>query len=114
MQKKQFQLRANDARKTWKLINSLLNKNNKPSMSKFLKINNSLTADANEIVKAFNEYFVEIDPKLAEKIPPTKSGSTVSKAIYVKNFMMILPTDPNDPNEIFNIISTLKTHLRVE
>jgi len=41
----QFQLRANDSRKTWKLINSLLNKNIKDELPRHFKINNSTVSD---------------------------------------------------------------------
>ena len=102
---KQFQLQANDIRNTWKLINGLLNKNNKSSMSKFFKIKNSTTSDPKEVVNALNEYFVEVGPRLAEKIPPSKSTSAILNTSFNKDSIVIFPTDAN---EVYNIISSLK------
>src|SRR5437867_6954625 len=102
---KQFQLRANDIRSTWKLINCLLNKNKNTTMSKLFKVNNSTTSDPNAIVKAFNEYFIEIGPRLAAKIPSTKSNSFGSNIPFIKDSMVFFPTDSY---EIYNIISNLK------
>lgn len=60
-------------RQTWKLINEITNKNKSSSelLDNFMKGDNIIT-DPNEIANNFNQYFVNVGPKLAEKIPPSK------------------------------------------
>ena len=101
----QFSIKANDARKTWKLINSLLNKNHKDVMTNIFRIDNVATKDSNVIVNAFNKYFVEIGPRLAEKIPPPKKNCIRNCAPSIKDSLAITPTDAC---EISNIISSIK------
>ncbi len=101
----QFMIKANDARKTWKLINSLINKDTKSNMSHIFKINNQVTNDKNVIVNMFNKYFVEIGPHLADKIPPSKNTQLLKGITSNKNSMVIGPTDHR---EVENIISSLK------
>src|SRR6266516_5105230 len=99
-------MRANDSRKTWKLINSLLNKNTKSEMPRFFKINDSTVSDSKEIVDAFNKYFVEIGPRLEKKISPPKSGHVRNNIQPIRDTLVILPADPQ---EIYNIILNLKS-----
>ena len=101
----QFLSKANDARKTWKIINSLLNKNSKKEVPCLFKINNTNTSDSKEIVNAFNKFFVEIGPRLAEKISPPKLFHSVNSTSFIKDSMVIFPVDPQ---EIYNIIQSLK------
>src|SRR5437870_12741641 len=59
----------NDQKKTWKIINSMLNKNKRNiAPNNEFKIGNNLIANANLIVENFNEYFVNIGKKLAQNI----------------------------------------------
>ena len=58
-----FAKKANDIRQTWKLINSILKRDTRDASPSIFMINNVLTRDKNEIVKAFNQYFTEIGPR---------------------------------------------------
>ena len=54
---------------TWKLIGSVLNKNNmKSSVTNFVKDGNKII-NPQEIVEQFNDYFVNIGNDLARSIP---------------------------------------------
>ena len=67
-----FQESQGNIRQTWKLINEITNKNKSSSElpDNFMKDGNIIT-DPNEIANNLNEYFVNVGPKLAEKIPPS-------------------------------------------
>ena len=69
--KSKFEESQGNIRQTWKLINEITNKN-KPSSDlpdNFMKDGNIIT-DPIEIANNFNEYFVNVGPKLAAKISP--------------------------------------------
>ena len=60
-----------DPKRTWKIINNLVNKNNHDHSGdsvEFMYNNNKLT-DKKVIAEKFNEYFVNIGKNLAKKIP---------------------------------------------
>ncbi len=101
----QFQIKANDIRKTWNLINLLLNKTNKDEMSRMFKIGSNLVSDRSVIVNEFNKYFVELGPKLAEKIRLPNNNLKLKAPVSVKESIVLYDTNPT---EIHNIISSLK------
>ena len=57
--------RSNDPRKTWTLINSQLRRNNKLNNVSSLSVNENEILDSKSIAEAFNDYFINIGPKLA-------------------------------------------------
>jgi hypothetical protein len=58
--------RSSDLRKTWSLINYLIGKNNKSKINEII-VNNNTISDPNVIAESFNDYFVNIGPKLASE-----------------------------------------------
>ena len=66
-----------DIKKTWNMINSVLNKNhhNGAEFPKFFCVNNTYIADRKQIADCFNRYFTNIGSELADRIdtPPNKS-----------------------------------------
>ena len=65
----EFQQKANDIRATWKIINTLLDKNNNSlTINEFL-VENKMVSDPKIIADGFNSYFTNIGPSLAKKIP---------------------------------------------
>ena len=65
----------NDCRKSWKIINQLLNKNSHTaSQSTEYNLNGKVLSDDNLIADNFNHYFVNIGKNLAEKIPESKKS----------------------------------------
>ena len=67
--KERFEQTQGNTRKTWHLINEVINKQKtyKTLPNSFTYNNNEIT-DPYEIAKKFNEYFANVGPKLAEKI----------------------------------------------
>ena len=55
----------NDPKKTWKLINSLLGKNNKSNNVNELLVDGTSVSDPKSIADAFNDYFIGIGSRLA-------------------------------------------------
>ena len=69
-----IQLNKNDFSKQWRLINQILERNNKHKASITKLINEkkeSLTSNV-EICNNLNSYFINIRPKMASKIPETE------------------------------------------
>ena len=59
----------NNLRKTWMIIKKVINQNRiNKNLGKF-HLNNGTTSDLSTIASAFNNYFVNIGPTLASKIP---------------------------------------------
>ncbi len=83
-----------NSKETWDLINNLLNKKQKKTTINNLKIESeTITGDEN-ISNAFNNFFVEIGPKLAANIPPSDIDPTeyVRPCITEFNFTAITKT----------------------
>jgi hypothetical protein len=64
-----FDKHKNDMKKTWSMINTLLNKStNKKEFSSYFLINGEHVSNKSAVATAFNVYFTEIGPKLASSI----------------------------------------------
>ena len=101
----QFQSVASDARKTWKIINSLLNNHSSQKLSHIFQLNNTTTCDKKVIVNLFNDYFVNLGSNLAKEIPPSKRNHLLEGIPHVKESLVLFPTDAN---EIANVILSIK------
>ena len=59
-----------DIKKTWKIIKNIVNKiKARQSQSKFKLNDESFTTDGSIISNTFNDFFINIGPNLAGKIP---------------------------------------------
>ena len=66
---KEFSEHKGNLRHLWKLINEVINKSKlKPELPDCFLGNETLISDPTEITNKFNEYFVNVGPKLARKI----------------------------------------------
>ena len=59
--------KSKDLKKIWSLINSLTGKNNKSTTITDILVNDKSTVDSKSIAETFNEYFVNIGPRLASE-----------------------------------------------
>ena len=103
-----FQQLRHDMKKTWKTINSMIGKtNDKSNTSQIFKHGNATISGLNEISNGFCEYFTNVGPSLANKIP----NANRSASFYL-NSRRPNPTSlfmaPTDKDEIQSIISSLK------
>ena len=103
----QFLKSANDIRKTWCLINSILNKTSNQNNSLSIVIDNSLSKDANKIVNKFNDFFINIGPNLASTIPAVSKKPTDYLTSRNMNSMALKLTDKY---EIDQTIKNLKNN----
>ena len=93
-----FNTFKNDMRKTWQTINNIIGKGNKSStQSKLLNKEGHYITDPQSIANEFNDYFVNIGPKLASTISnssktsycdylhdPLKKTCTISETITLR------------------------------
>ena len=61
-------------KKTWQVIKNNLNKNGTPPIAQSFNLNNKVNSGKEEIINKCNEYFVNIGPTLADKIPTSTVG----------------------------------------
>lgn len=69
---------SNDPRKTWTLINLQLGRNNKLNNMSSLSVNENEILDSKSIAEAFNDYFINIGPKLAAECGDEQCINTAS------------------------------------
>ncbi len=107
-----FNKYTNDIRQTWKLLKTLIGReNNKTSISERFKINNGITSDRQTIANSFCDYFSTVGNKFAAQIPPSKKNSEAYLPKNKKNPNSIY-LSPTDPEEIMSIIKSLKPKKR--
>ena len=95
-----------DLKKTWQIFNKIIGrKNNKSDISEMFHVNNSTIKHPKTIADKFCEYFTEIGPTLASKIPnPQKTFDRHLRRPNTHSLFMA----PCTPEEISNIINSLK------
>lgn len=70
-----FASAKNDLKETWKLINEVINKHKcKPPFLSSFRSHGSVITDPAEIANGFCNYFTNVGPKLAAKIPPVNTS----------------------------------------
>ena len=67
-----------DSKKTWKLINSLLGRQNKGNRVNELNIDDHIITDSKEMSEAFNDFFINIGPNLASELDDTQSTNNIN------------------------------------
>ena len=95
----------NDIKRTWKVINTLIGKqNDKSNLPQYFKYDNNLEDNPLIVSNGFCQYFSNVGPNLAEKIPDSlyKPSHFLSK--YVNQNIFLAPTDPF---EVLQIIGKL-------
>ena len=58
----------NGPKNTWKLINSLMSRNNKSNLIKEIKLDDQIICKNKKIAEVFNDYFINIGPELASDV----------------------------------------------
>ena len=101
---------SSDIKKTWSLLNTILNKNGKKSPLSSLAINDVLTSDPQQIVNILNDYFINIGTSLAATFTTIESDCSRYLTNSYPNSMAFLPTTTN---EIINIVSEFQIKLSV-
>ena len=94
-------------KETWKILNSLINKQNKskPYSTEFIKNGNIVRGDKN-IANGPNKCFADIGPALANNIPKTDDVFTQCLSVNVNDTMFI---EPVTEEEILCLVHNAKS-----
>ena len=100
----QLELNNKDLRKSWKTIKTIIGKNCDPFTSHIEYIvNGHSTQNPITIANAFNDYFIEIGPKLASEILPL--ADPMAYLTHIQNSILV----PHiTESEVCNVIRLLK------
>ncbi len=102
----QIEENKNDMKNTWKIMKSAMHKlNDKSNVPQLIKLNNEVLSNDKDISTAFCNFFTNVGPAYANKIPKSNKKPEQYMKIRAKNSLFLQPTDPE---EIDNIISNLK------
>jgi hypothetical protein len=97
---------AGNVKKTWQIVKNILNKNNNSELVDSFNSSNGKITDKNEVVEKFNEYFANIGPTLANKIPKaTVTHESFLEGSFKKSFSLFLTS----PEEIIDVVNNLTT-----
>ncbi len=96
-----FKNTQNNIKETWKTINSIIGRKNKTKQQKSFKADNEEVTDPNVISNAFNNFFVNIGPKLASEIQHNEKDFFDYLKQPQQTCMFFKPTVPD---EIIKII----------
>ena len=100
-----FEKYKGDLKKSWQLIKRLINKKKSNHVQSLFKHNDKEITDPLEIVERFNNFFVNVGPSTAAKIPDTaQNPSHYMKGNYPCSFYVT----PVTPEELDLIIRNLK------
>ena len=98
---KQLDTKRNNIKEMWKVLNTAIGRGIKTScFPEFFVENNRVIRDKEEIVDCFNNFFTNVGPELAKKIPPT--NITMENLIDINSKSMFL--SPVSEEELFNTI----------
>ena len=103
---KYFQKNKLNISKTWEGTNSLISKKRKSHNSPLsVNHNGKLVNDLHDVVEIFNDFFINIGPNIARKIP--KSNKHFSSYLNHLNVNHSIYLKPTDTSEIIKIINNL-------
>ena len=95
-----------DSAKTWKILNKLIGKsNNKNEVTSFFNINGTLTNDRIIISNSFCDFFSNVGPNLAKKIP---AANQAFNTFLHGNYDDTIFLSPTDPEEVQKILSNIR------
>ncbi len=102
-----FEKLKSDSKKTWKLINSIVNiKPKNKSSPKLIKANNCSYNKPEEIANKFNHFFRNVGPNLAKNIPNSEKNFSEYLSDPVQNTFQ---AEPCTRQEIIKLIKDLKS-----
>ena len=92
-------------KKSWQILKEVINKKKSTSLCSKFTVNNNVTTDKVKIADGFNNFFINIGPTLAKKIP----RDTRSPTEYMKNRVTEqMVVEPVVEDEVESIIKSLK------
>ena len=104
---KKFIACKNDITRTWKVINSILNKKQRDKIGGRMNCNGKMSDDSHTIANSFNDYFVNVGPNLDNKLPQCETHYNKFMKKSFPNTMFLYPTTEH---EIIDIVKLLKNN----
>jgi len=104
--REKFDLVQTSMKQTWQTIKGILNVRNSTPVAETFYINNQSTNDKILIAKKFNDFFVNIGPTLAAKIPASNVQYSTFLNGNFKNSFMLFNTDVS---EVISVARNLKS-----
>ena len=95
----------NNLSKVWAIIKQVINRKKGSKINEKFMHNNREITDPKAISDGFNNYFVNIGPTVASKIP---NNNISYRRFLPENLKLSLFLEPTDETEIKNIINKLK------
>ena len=97
----------NNIRKTWSIIKTIINKNkgDQIKQTKFMLSDGSVTDDKEAVAEKYNDFFVNVGPNLAKKIPEKKQNPLNFLKNVISNSIYLTPVTPS---EVVNIMGSCK------
>ena len=101
--------KKNDPKTTWTLINTLIGRSSSSKHINEVKVDNVTLRDDENISKAFNEFFINIGPKLASEV---SNLSTNKIETFLEDHVVTFPSFHFSTIPVENVLNTLR-HLNV-
>jgi len=100
-----FEAYKHNSRQTWHTIKQIINKNDTVPITDSFRNGNEELTDKYAIVEKFNEYFVNVGPTLANKIPIVPDTCTKYLSGTYKNSFYL---DPTSADEITRVVMLMQ------
>ena len=97
----------NDIKRTWKIIKTAIGNHQANECIKELNINGNLVGNRETIANKMNDYFIDVGPDLAKKIPPV-TGDYRDYLTNASQNMFLLPTDSSEVKTIVDELNSNK------
>lgn len=95
----------NNMKNTWKILKDVINSKKKSVSCSRFKVNDTIVTDSKVIANDFNQFYVNVGPNLASKIPKHETSPTEN--IRNRNMYSML-VEPVVEEEVLKIIHQLK------
>ena len=100
-----FEANKNNLKKSWTILKEIINKRKGAAGSTKFKVGNTVTMDKKIIASGFNDFFINVGPNLASKIPRDERSPTTFMGDRCKDNIWLSPVLEED---VVTIIKTLK------
>ena len=100
---------AADQKQIWKILNYLISKKKNQQTDFSLDYNGQIITNPADIVDRFNNFFVNIGPDLASRIPPTDINFTKYLKGTYKNSFYLSPTNAQEVIQVASLLPNKKS-----
>ena len=94
---------------TWKILNNVLNRNKSKSLNTEFNLNGQIINDPKQIPENFNNFFINIGPNQALKIPDTNTHDSTYLSDAIDNTMFFSPITEDVLIDVINKLNTRKS-----